>query len=70
MPCHLDRHPELIVHMALLTLALIAVPLATEAQVGTVYKIGYLIYGSPASVAHRTEALRDAGALTRRDIRG
>ncbi len=38
---------------------LLAAPLATEAQrAGKVSQIGYLIYGSPASVAQRTEALR------------
>jgi ABC-type uncharacterized transport system substrate-binding protein len=44
-----------------LTVGLILAPLATEAhaqQSAKVHQIGYLIYGSPASVAHRTEALR------------
>jgi putative tryptophan/tyrosine transport system substrate-binding protein len=37
----------------------LAAPLAARAQQsGKVHQIGYLIYGSPASVAHRTEALR------------
>jgi putative tryptophan/tyrosine transport system substrate-binding protein len=42
-----------------LTLGTLTAPLAAEAQTAAkVYRIGYLIYGSPASVAHRTEALR------------
>jgi putative tryptophan/tyrosine transport system substrate-binding protein len=41
-----------------LTVSLMLAPLAVAQQRGKVHQIGYLIYGSPASVAHRTEALR------------
>ena len=53
--------------------ALVAAPLGVEAQqAAKVHQIGYLIYGSPASVAHRTEALtsglRDLGYVERKNI--
>jgi putative ABC transport system substrate-binding protein len=48
-----------LIRLAVLALTLLAAPLAAEAQpAGKVYRIGYLIYGSPASVALRTDALR------------
>jgi putative tryptophan/tyrosine transport system substrate-binding protein len=48
----MDRRRLLLTSLA----GVLVAPFAVEA--GKVYRIGYLIYGSPASVAHRTEALR------------
>jgi putative ABC transport system substrate-binding protein len=45
--------------LAILTLTLLAAPLAVEAQpAGRVYRIGYLSYSSPASNPHLIEAFR------------
>ena len=44
--------------LAVLLLIALSAAEAHAQQPAKVYQIGYLIYGSPASVAHRTEALR------------